>query len=124
LIHAVHEVIESVKNLEYFPSYEYVIDDLRDYRFYAEDLVHPNYAASNYVWEKLVESYMQEDTQNIMKQVSELQLAMQHKPFFAGSALHQEFIQNCITKTERLLSLYPYLALTDQLYFFNQQLTK
>ena len=124
LIHAVHEVIEAVENLEYFPSYEYVIDDLRDYRFYAEDLVHPNYAASNYVWEKLVESYMQEDTQNIMKQLAELQLAMQHKPFFAGSAQHQEFIQNCITKTERLLSLYPYLALTDQLHFFNQQITK
>jgi lysophospholipase L1-like esterase len=124
LIQAVHEIVDSTENTAYFPSYEYVIDDLRDYRFYAEDLVHPNYAASNYVWEKLVESYMQEDTQNIMKQVAELQLAMQHKPFFAGSAQHQEFLQNCITKTERLLSLYPYLDLTDQLHFFNEQITK
>ena len=124
LIHAVHEVVETNTSTEYFPAYEYIIDDLRDYRFYAEDLVHPNYAASNYVWEKLVESYMNEDTQNIMKQVAELQLAMQHKPFFAGSTQHQEFLQNCIAKTERLLSLYPYLPLNDQVQFFKQEIAK
>jgi hypothetical protein len=111
-------------NIEYFPSYEYIMDDLRDYRFYSEDMVHPNYAASNYVWEKLVETYMNEETQTIMKQVAALQLAMQHKPFFTGSSQHQAFLQNCVTKTEHLLNLYPYLALNDQLQFFNQQIGK
>jgi hypothetical protein len=124
LIHAVHELVETNKHIEYFPSYEYVIDDLRDYRFYSEDLVHPNYAASNYVWEKMLESYMNEETQNIMKQVAELQLAMQHKPFFAGSTQHKEFLQNCIVKTERLLSLYPYLALNEQVQYFKEQIGK
>ena len=124
LIHAVHEVVDTLENIDYFPSYEYIMDDLRDYRFYSEDMVHPNYAASNYVWEKLVETYMNEETQNIMKQVAELQLAMQHKPFFAGSAQHQEFLHNCVAKTERLLSLYPYLALDDQLQFFKRQVAK
>ena len=124
LIQAVHEIVDSIDNTAYFPSYEYVIDDLRDYRFYAEDLVHPNYAASNYVWEKWVETYMNEETQNIMKQVAELQLAMQHKPFFAGSTQHKEFLQNCIAKSERLLSLYPYLSLNDQVQFFKQEIAK
>jgi hypothetical protein len=124
LIQAVHEIIENTENTAYFPSYEYVIDDLRDYRFYAEDLVHPNYAASNYVWEKWVETYMNEETQGIMKQVAELQLAMQHKPFFAGSTQHKEFLQNCIAKSERLLSLYPYLPLHDQVQFFKQEIAK
>ena len=124
LIHAVHEVVTAFENLDYFPSYEYVMDDLRDYRFYSEDMVHPNYAASNYVWEKLVESYMNEETQSIMKQIAELQLAMQHKPFFAGSTQHQEFLQNCIKKTENLLNFYPYLALDDQLQFFKHQIGK
>lgn len=124
LIHAVHEIVDELKNLDYFPSYEYIMDDLRDYRFYSEDMVHPNYAASNYVYEKLVETYMNEETQTIMKQVSELQLAIQHKPFFAGSTQHQEFLQNCVVKTERLLGLYPYLALDDQLHFFKQQIGK
>jgi hypothetical protein len=120
LIQAVHEIVEAYKQTAYFPSYEYVIDDLRDYRFYAEDLVHPNYAASNYVWEKWVETYMNEETQGIMKQVAELHLAIQHKPFFAGSSQHKEFLQNCIAKSERLLSLYPYLPLHDQVQFFKQ----
>lgn len=124
LIQAVHDIVEKFDHTDYFPSYEYIIDDLRDYRFYAEDLVHPNHAATNYVWEKLVETYMNEETQNIMKQVAELQLAMHHKPFFAGSTQHQAFIQNCMAKTERLLTLYPYLSLHDQLHFFNQQITK
>ena len=56
LIHAVHELMSLCENVDYFPAYEYVIDDLRDYRFYAEDLVHPNFAASGYVWEKLIET--------------------------------------------------------------------
>ena len=124
LIQAVHDVVNASKNIEYFPSYEYVIDDLRDYRFYSEDMVHPNYAASNYVWEKLVETYMNEETQNIMKQVAELQLAMHHKPFFVGSTQHQAFLQTCISKTEQLLDLYPYLELNDQLQFFKQQIGK
>jgi len=124
LIQAVHEIVDSTENTAYFPSYEYVIDDLRDYRFYAEDLVHPNYAASNYVWEKWVETYMNEETQGIMKQVAELQLAVQHKPFFAGSTQHKEFLQNCIVKSERLLSLYPYLPLNDQVQFFKQEIAK
>ena len=124
LIQAVHEIVDSTENVAYFPSYEYVIDDLRDYRFYAEDLVHPNYAASNYVWEKWVETYMNEETQGIMKQVAELQLAVQHKPFFAGSLQHKEFLQNCIAKSERLLSLYPYLPLNDQVQFFKQEIAK
>jgi hypothetical protein len=124
LIQAVHEIVEASNQTAYFPSYEYVIDDLRDYRFYAEDLVHPNYAASNYVWEKWVETYMNEETQGIMKQVAELQLAMQHKPFFAGSLQHKEFLQNCIAKSERLLSLYPYLSLHDQVQFFKQEIAK
>ena len=124
LIQAVHEIVDSTENVAYFPSYEYVIDDLRDYRFYAEDLVHPNYAASNYVWEKWIETYMNEETQGIMKQVAELQLAVQHKPFFAGSTQHKEFLQNCIVKSERLLSLYPYLPLNDQVQFFKQEIAK
>jgi len=84
LIQAVHDLVSMEKNIEYFPAYEYVIDDLRDYRFYAEDLVHPNYAATQYVWEKLVDTYMTADTQSIMKQVAELQLAFNHKPFLAA----------------------------------------
>jgi len=122
LIQAVHDLIASTSNTTYFPAYEYVIDDLRDYRFYSEDLVHPNYAATNYVWEKWVETYMDVTTQNIMKQIAEMQLAMQHKPFFAGSSDHQRFINSCIEKSTLLQEQYPHLPLQNHIQFFKDNL--
>jgi hypothetical protein len=124
LIHAVHELVSQSNRVDYFPAYEYVMDDLRDYRFYAEDLVHPNFAASGYVWDKLVETYMEPKTQTIMKQIAELQLAMNHKPFFTGSAEHQKFLQSCILKTETLMAAHPALSLQDHLAFFKAGISK
>lgn len=124
LIQAVHDLVSVEKNIEYFPAYEYVIDDLRDYRFYSEDLVHPNYAATQYVWEKLTDTYMTADTQSIMKQVAELQLAYNHKPFFSGSTEHQKFLRSCIDKTMHLMSQYPQLPLHKHLLFFKEQVGK
>jgi len=122
LIYAVHDVIAKLKRVDYFPAYEYVIDDLRDYRFYAEDLVHPNYAATNYVWDKLVSTYFSEDTQLIMGEVAELQLAKQHKPFNKASIAHQAFLQKSLIKTQALQSKYPYLPMTEFITFFSQEL--
>jgi len=122
LIYAVHDVIAKLKAVDYFPAYEYVIDDLRDYRFYAEDLVHPNYAATNYVWEKLVSTYFSEETQLIMGEVAELQLAKQHKPFNKASIAHQAFLQKSLTKSQVLQSKYPYLPMTDFISFFSGEL--
>jgi GSCFA family len=122
LIYAVHEVVASEKQVAYFPAYEFVIDDLRDYRFYAEDLVHPNHAASQYVWEKWVETYMSEETQLVMKQVAELEIAKQHKPFFVGSKNHQQFLLQNIDKTKTLLEMHPYLPLASHLDYFKSQL--
>ncbi len=124
LIHAVHELVANQSNIDYFPAYEYVVDDLRDYRFYAEDLVHPNYAATQYVWEKLIETYMSAEAQIIMKQVAELQLAFNHKPFFSGSQEHQKFLHTCVDKTSHLLSTYPFLPLQKHLQFFKDQIGK
>jgi hypothetical protein len=124
LIHAVHELVNQSNQVDYFPAYEYVMDDLRDYRFYAEDLVHPNFAASGYVWDKLVETYMEPKTQAIMKQIAELQLAMNHKPFFIGSVEHQKFLHSCFQKTEALLAKHPALSLQDHLAFFKAGLSK
>ena len=124
LIQAVHNLIETNTHIEYFPAYEYVMDDLRDYRFYAEDLVHPNYAATNYVWEKFVETYFTIETQLVMKQVAEMQLALHHKPFFVGSAEHQKFIHSCIEKGETLIAKHPYLPLQNHIQSFKSQIGK
>ncbi len=122
LIHAVHDTIAKTNSTHYFPAYEYVMDDLRDYRFYAEDLVHPNFAATQYVWEKWVETYYGDATQQIMKQVAELQLAIQHKPFNKASKAHQLFVKSCLQKAQSLLIQYPNLNLQATIAFFDGEL--
>ena len=98
LIQAVHDLVAQHSHLYYFPAYELVIDDLRDYRFYSEDLVHPNYHATQYVWEKWVAACTTSATQVLMKQIAEINLAFQHKPFHAASQQHLQFLENYYQK--------------------------
>jgi len=121
LIQAVHHLVDKFDRLYYFPAYELVIDDLRDYRFYAEDLVHPNYFATQYVWEKLVDACMSERTKNLMEQIHAVNLAYQHKPFNPESSQHQKFLQTMIEKVSILKNEHPYLDFAKELSFFQSQ---
>ena len=118
LIQAVHAITQNNLNTYYFPAYEIVIDDLRDYRFFAEDLVHPNYAATEYVWEKLVDACMSKETQKLMQQIAEINLAFQHKPFSPQTRQHKTFLQNNLAKTQALQALYPFLNFEKELKYF------
>lgn len=120
LIQAVHELVENFEQLYYFPAYELVVDDLRDYRFYAEDLVHPNYHATQYVWEKFTEACMKEETRQLMKEIAELNLAFQHKPFNPGTSQHQQFLKTYLDKTQSLHQRHPYLDLSAELEYFRK----
>ncbi|MCA6450637.1 MAG: GSCFA domain-containing protein [Chitinophagaceae bacterium] len=122
LIQAVHELVENFEQLYYFPAYELVIDDLRDYRFYAEDLVHPNYHATQYVWEKFTDACMNEETRSLMKEIAELNLAFQHKPFNPETSQHQKFLKTYLVKTQSLQERYPYLDLSGELEYFRDHL--
>ena len=119
LINTVQQLTENDSNTFYFPAYELVIDDLRDYRFYAEDMVHPNYAATNYVWEKFVAAVIDESSQKIMKEINEINAAVNHKPFNPSSALHKKFLQTNFEKVVVLSQKYPYLNFSNELNFFN-----
>ncbi len=118
LIQAVHELVEDFEQLYYFPAYELVIDDLRDYRFYAEDLVHPNYHATQYVWEKFTDACMSEETIQLMKEIAELNLAFQHKPFNPATQQHQQFMMASARKAQLLQEKYPFLDLAKELAYF------
>jgi hypothetical protein len=118
LIQAVHQLVEKFDNLYYFPAYELVIDDLRDYRFYAEDLVHPNYQATQYVWQKFTEACMSEETRGLMKEIAEINLAYQHKPFNALTSHHHKFLASYYAKTKSLQSKHPYLDFVNELAYF------
>lgn len=118
LINAVHEVIESRENTFYFPAYELIIDDLRDYRFYAEDMVHPNYAATNYVWEKFKEACIEPATLDLMKEINIINAAVSHKPFNPDSQAHKEFRKKNTEKIHALQQRYLYINFSKELEYF------
>ncbi len=119
LINAVHLATENFNNVFYFPSYELVIDDLRDYRFYAEDMVHPNYAATNYVWEKFVAACIDEPSQLLMKDINEINAAINHKPFNPTSAAHKKFMEINLNKIKELKTKHQYLNFKSEEDYFN-----
>ncbi|MFT3980715.1 MAG: GSCFA domain-containing protein [Ferruginibacter sp.] len=118
LIHAVHHLVDKFDGLFYFPAYELVLDDLRDYRFFAEDMVHPNYAATNYVWEKFVQACIDEPSQQLMKEINSINAAMHHKAFNPASEAHRKFLQTNLEKTERLADQHPYIDFSKERTFF------
>lgn len=89
---AMHEVISQNKNCHYLPVYELIMDDLRDYRFYKEDLIHPSPQAVQYIWEKFGEAYFSEETKDFIQENQKIQQALQHRPQDANSPKHQEFL--------------------------------
>lgn len=119
LIQAVHHLVDKFDKLYYFPAYELVIDDLRDYRFFAEDLVHPNYFATQYVWEKFIDACMDEATKKLMEEIHSINLAYQHKPFNPTSEQHKRFLKSFYERTSLLQEQYPHLDFKKELEFFN-----
>ena len=105
LITAIHETIR-VYNGRYFPSFEMMMDDLRDYRFYNSDMVHPNETAVDYIWEQFKHVWIQENTFSIMKDVSIIQKGLAHKPFNQNSEQHQKFLTDLNQKTQDLENNY------------------
>jgi len=105
LISSIHLFLQSkFCNLhsEYFPSYEIMMDELRDYRFYAEDMLHPNPVAVNYIWERFLENYISEESQKVMKEVDSIQKSLLHRPFNLNSESHQKFLVSLNQKIELL----------------------
>jgi hypothetical protein len=115
LIQAVHHLVNKFNKLFYFPAYELVIDDLRDYRFYAEDMVHPNYAATNYVWDKLIDCCIDENAIQLMKQINEINAAVNHKSFNPTTEAHKKFKASVLKKIEAMQLNYPYLNLLEEI---------
>lgn len=110
LISAIHKLIQSssLSVVEtYFPSYELMMDELRDYRFYAEDMIHPNQIAINYIWEKFCEVWLNPTTKNTMQEIEAIQKGLTHKPFNPNSEQYQKFLKNIVQKKETLLKTFP-----------------
>ncbi|WP_027138640.1 GSCFA domain-containing protein [Gaetbulibacter saemankumensis] len=110
LITAVHKFIKrdtDNRSEVYFPSYEIMMDELRDYRFYADDMVHPNSLAVNYIWERFTASWCSTETLKTMEAVADIQKALQHKPFNPDSLAHKKFLLKTESKIKQVQAQFP-----------------
>ena len=99
---AVEELVSKYENACYFPSYEILIDDLRDYRYYADDLAHPSKMAVDYVWERFCEAVLAEEAKVKMPFVEQIVAAAEHRPFNPESEAHKTFCQKMLAKAESM----------------------
>ena len=91
----------------YFPSYEIMMDELRDYRFYADDMLHPTPLAVSYIWERFTECYFNSATLKIMNEWNGIMKALAHKPFQSDSDQYKTFLSQLVLRIERLKEKYP-----------------
>lgn len=106
LLSAIHRTIYN-DNATYFPAYEIMMDELRDYRFYKEDMVHPNKLAINYIWKKFVDVFIKEDNIKIMSTVGQLQNDLAHRPIHPESDSHKKFLATAENKLEVFRKKHP-----------------
>jgi len=109
LITALHTSIFHLPTSMYFPSFEIQMDELRDYRFYAQDMLHPNAVAIEYIWERFCESSIAEVAYPIMQEVASIQKGMAHRPFHPQSISHTKFLQNLSEKAAQLKVQFPFM---------------
>ena len=115
LISAVQDVINSPflgggRGQVYFPSYEIMMDELRDYRFYEADMVHPNPLAIDYIWEKFTKAWLSEAALETMEKVAEIQKGLAHRPFHPYSEQHQKFLNSLGKKIAYLQQEHDFIA--------------
>ncbi|HSZ87098.1 MAG TPA: GSCFA domain-containing protein [Puia sp.] len=119
LIECVHHLVNKFDNIYYFPSYELVIDVLRDYRFYDVDMVHPNYQATEFVFQKFIQHYVDEDSTLLMEELKKIIIARKHKAFNPLTNAHKKFLQDHLEKVNSLKSKYSFLDLEEELSYFS-----
>lgn len=107
---AIEELQNSLRNIFYFPAYELLMDDLRDYRFYADDMLHPSDVAIEYIWEKFSETYFSKETKDVIKRVDSIQKALEHKPFNAESDEYKSFLEKTQAELENLKKEFPQIS--------------
>ncbi len=99
---AVEELCEQYENAHYFPSYEILMDDLRDYRYYDEDLAHPSKVAVDYVWEQFCNYALSDMARELLPKIEQIVAAAEHRPFNPTSEAHKAFCRKMLAKIENV----------------------
>lgn len=112
LIAALHQVLQTERcnlNTEYFSSYEIMMDELRDYRYYAEDMIHPSPVAIDYIWERFAETNISTESVSIMNEVAAIQKGLAHRSFNPESESHKKFIGNLNKKIKSIQKRHDFI---------------
>ncbi len=99
----------------YYPAYEIVLDELRDYRFYAEDMIHPSDATAGYVWDCFRASYFGETTDRLAAQVEEIMRAFSHRPFDPEAQAYKDFKSKLLLKIEAVKEKNPFFDFSKEI---------
>jgi hypothetical protein len=102
LIVACHELKKQFSNVYYFPAYELMLDDLRDYRFYAEDMIHPNPQAVEYIWNKFKEIVISKSCYETINEIEKLKRGLAHRPRNENSAGYKKFLKNILAEIKSI----------------------
>lgn len=106
---------EFPERIAYFPAYEILMDELRDYRFYADDMLHPSPLAIDYMWQRFTDHFLSADTLAILKEWGDIQKAMNHKPFQPDSEVYKRFIHQTLLKMERICEKMPSFDIQNEI---------
>ena len=115
LLLAIDKIVQAFpSNVTYFPSYEIMMDELRDYRFYADDMLHPSTKAIEYIWECFDKCYFSEATRALNIKTSEIARGLGHKPFDPESATYKHFVAQLLQKIETIEKEHPYIDFINE----------
>ncbi|MCP9612560.1 GSCFA domain-containing protein [Coprobacter tertius] len=106
----------------YFPSYEIMNDELRDYRFYNEDMIHPSPVAVSYIWERFTDVFFNEETRAVYDEWSKLSRSLRHRPLTPDKIAYKDFVMQNLLKLERFSEKYPYFALSNEIHLIEDLL--
>lgn len=115
LLLAADELCRMFANCFYFPSYEIMMDELRDYRFYGDDMIHPSRIAIEYIWQCFSKCYFRVETENVMQEWEEIRKGLAHRPYAPESNAYRSFLSQIVLKIARMKEKMPYLEVQKEI---------
>lgn len=119
LLLAAERLCKDIESTAYFPAYEIMMDELRDYRYYADDMLHPSSLAVEYIWQKFSTSLFNDETQQLIGEMEKVVKAKDHRPFNIDGEEYKAFKKSFLSKVLTLKECYPFLNLEDDIRFFS-----
>lgn len=109
LLLAIANLEKEIKEVYYFPAYEIMMDELRDYRFYASDMLHPSEQATEYIWERFIQTYLTDESLKVLSEIQRLMSSIDHRPLHTSTHAYKKFVSALITAIVVIKKKYPSL---------------